>query len=124
MNNNVAGRVAVESNRIGTGGDQLLAQITGLDAQDEEAVGGKNSPALWLSDRRSESACPAEVGPAPKKRPRARENAGSLGAGRSGRGSEQSGRNGCAAVCVISVSAWSNRVILPVHQRWVVCYAS
>jgi hypothetical protein len=31
MNNNVEGRVAVESNRIGAGGDRLLAQITGLD---------------------------------------------------------------------------------------------
>jgi hypothetical protein len=31
MSNNVEGRVAVESNRIGTGGDRLLAQITGLD---------------------------------------------------------------------------------------------
>ena len=37
MNNNVEGRVAVESNRIGTGGDRSLAQITGLDAQDDPA---------------------------------------------------------------------------------------
>ncbi len=31
MNNNAEGRVAVESTRIGAGGDRLLAQITGLD---------------------------------------------------------------------------------------------
>ena len=37
MNNIVEGRVAVESNRIGVGGDRLLTQITGLDAQDHPA---------------------------------------------------------------------------------------
>jgi hypothetical protein len=31
MNNSVEGRVAVESNRIGAGGDRQLSQITGLD---------------------------------------------------------------------------------------------
>lgn len=31
MNNNAEGRVAVESQRVGAGGDRLLAQITGLD---------------------------------------------------------------------------------------------
>jgi hypothetical protein len=31
MNNNGEGRVVVGSNRIGAGGDRLLAQITGLN---------------------------------------------------------------------------------------------
>jgi hypothetical protein len=31
MNNNGEGRVVVESNRIGAGGDRLFAQITGLN---------------------------------------------------------------------------------------------
>ena len=31
MNNHAEGRVAGESQRVGAGGDRLLAQITGLD---------------------------------------------------------------------------------------------
>jgi len=42
MNNNAEGRVAVESTRIGAGGDRLLAQITGLDAQDDPAGTTRN----------------------------------------------------------------------------------
>lgn len=61
MNNNAEGRVAVESNRVGAGGDRLLAQITGLDAQDDPAgtkrtgwgacgaTGAASSSAWWRS---------------------------------------------------------------------------
>jgi hypothetical protein len=49
MNNNVEGRVAVESNRIGAGGDRLLAQITGLDEKTIER--GRQELAGELSER-------------------------------------------------------------------------
>src|SRR5437763_6846337 len=69
--------VAVESNRLGAGGDRLLAQITGLDE--------KNWPGSLRSDRSSTCDCPEEVGPAPKKRPSTRGSAGRFGAARNGR---------------------------------------
>ena len=49
MNNNVEGRVAVESKRIGAGGDQLLAQITGLDEKTRKP--GRQELTRELSER-------------------------------------------------------------------------
>jgi hypothetical protein len=45
---------------------------------------GKNSLGDWRSVRSSGSGCPAQVGPAPKKRPDPRGDAGSSGAARNG----------------------------------------
>ena len=50
---------------------------------------GKNSLGSWRSGRSSESGCPAQGGPAPKKRPDARKHSGSLGATRNGRRSHE-----------------------------------
>src|SRR6266581_1026375 len=38
--------VAVESNRIGAGGDRLLSQITGLDAQDDPTGAARTGNSL------------------------------------------------------------------------------
>jgi len=49
MNNNVEGRVAVESKRIGARGDRLLAQITGLDKKTIQR--GRQELASSLAER-------------------------------------------------------------------------
>src|SRR6266436_5429083 len=64
--------VAVESHRVGAGGDRLLAQITGLDEKTIQRGRQELAASLIASDRGSESGCPVEGGPAPKKRPGAR----------------------------------------------------
>jgi len=68
MNNNVAGMWRWSPTAL------VLVEIgRSRKSQDwtkrRSCVDGKNSPAPWLSDRSSESDCPAEVGHAPKKDP-------------------------------------------------------
>jgi hypothetical protein len=88
MNNNVEGRVAVESNRLGAG--EIGCSPKSLAWMKRPGSRGRQELAGGLrGDRSSACVCPAQVGPAPKKRPRARGNAGRFGAGRSGRRSDE-----------------------------------
>jgi hypothetical protein len=59
--------VAVESQRVGAGGDRLLAQITGLDEKTIQR--GRPAPGSGRRGRSSGCDCPAQAGPAPKKDP-------------------------------------------------------
>src|SRR6266436_7706231 len=59
--------VAVESQRVGAGGDRLLAQITGLDEKTIQRGRQELAASLIASDQGSESGCPVEGGPSPKK---------------------------------------------------------
>jgi hypothetical protein len=52
MNNSVEGRVAVESNRIGAGGDRQLSHITGLDEKTIQR--GRQELASSLAERPTE----------------------------------------------------------------------
>lgn len=64
MNNNAEGRVAVESQRVGAGGDRLLAQITGLDEKTIQR--GRQELAGELAERPQQRVRPPGAG-----RPRA-----------------------------------------------------
>src|SRR5215470_19310162 len=68
MNNNAEGRVAVESTRLGAGGDRLLAQITGLD--EKTIRRGRQELAAKLSERPQQRVrLPGAGRPRTEKRP-------------------------------------------------------
>jgi hypothetical protein len=90
--------VALESKRLGYGGDHLLSQITGMD---EKTIrrGRTELDARWPTIRRSASGALAVGDHRLKKRPR--DSAGLAGGrgARNGRRIRWASRSGCAAVC-------------------------
>jgi hypothetical protein len=88
MNNNVAGMwrwspIVLAQGEIGCSPKSLAWMKRPSSGADRNWLGGLRG------DRSSACVCPAQVGPAPKKRPRARGNAGRFGAARNGRRSHE-----------------------------------
>ena len=81
--------VALESNRLGHGGDRLLAQMTGLD--DKTIRRGREELAASLADRRAEGVRQPGGGrpSVEKKRPRHRPGAAGTGGSGNRRGSHE-----------------------------------
>jgi len=80
--------VAVESNRIGAGEIGCSPKSRAWTKR-RSSGDGKNWLGSFRSGQCSECVCPAEAGPAPKKRSSARGSAGRFGAARNGRGSHE-----------------------------------
>jgi hypothetical protein len=92
--------VALEANRVGPHGDELLAQITAWTLK-RFNVGEKNSSTTWPSVQPTGCDCLVEAAEQRKKRRGARDDAGGIGPARNGGRSQQSSRNGSAVVCAI-----------------------